>query len=48
MQNSQSPLMSQKTKDLIDKLLIGKLSLADISKITGISEQCLQSYVDAK
>jgi insertion element IS1 protein InsB len=48
MQNSQSQTVSQQTKDLIDKLVLGKLSLAEISKITGISDQWLQIYVNAK
>jgi transposase len=48
MENSQNQHISQRTKVLIDKLLSGKFSLAEIAKITGISEQWLQSYVDAK
>ena len=48
MKNSQKPLISQRTKDLIDKLLLGKLSLGEISMITGLSEQWLQNYVNSK
>jgi hypothetical protein len=48
MQKFQNTVISQKTKDLIDKLLSGKFSLAEIAKITGISEQWLDSYVNAK
>ncbi len=48
MPKLQNPVISQQTKTLIDKLLLGKLTLAEIAKVTGISEQWLQSYVDAK
>lgn len=48
MSNSSAQVMSQKTKSLIDKLLLGKFSLAEIAKITGISEQGLESYVNSK
>jgi phage portal protein BeeE len=48
MQNSQTQIISQKTQDLIDKLLLGKFSLAEIAKVTGVSDQCLQDYVNAK
>lgn len=48
MQNSQNQVISQKTKDLIDKLLLGRFSLPEISHITGVSEQWLQSYVSAQ
>lgn len=45
--NSKSPAISQKTKNLIEKLVLGKLSLTEIAKITGISEELLLSYVKA-
>ncbi len=48
MPNYQNLLISQRTKDLIEKLLRGKFSLAEIAKITGIPEQWLQSYVNEK
>lgn len=48
MQNSQDQFISKRTKDLIDKLVLGKLSLAEIAKVTGISDQWLQSYVNSK
>jgi predicted DNA-binding protein YlxM (UPF0122 family) len=48
MQNSQSPVISQKTKVLIEKLLLGKLSLAEIARVTGISEQSLENYLKAR
>jgi phage portal protein BeeE len=48
MQNLQTQIISQQTKDLIDKLLLGKFSLAEIAKVTGLSEQWLHLYVSAK
>jgi predicted DNA-binding protein YlxM (UPF0122 family) len=48
MQNSQSQVITQRSKDLIDKLLLGKFSLPEIAKVTGISEQSLQLYVNLK
>ncbi|HEY9613375.1 hypothetical protein [Allocoleopsis sp.] len=46
MQNHQKTIISQRTKNLIEKLLFGKLSLAEIAKVTGISEQWLRKYVN--
>ena len=48
MQNSQDQVISQRTLDLIDKLVLGKLSLPEIAKVTGISDERLQSYVNTK
>ncbi|MBD0347333.1 MAG: hypothetical protein ICV63_21430 [Coleofasciculus sp. Co-bin14] len=48
MQNSQDLVISQRTKELINKLLLGKFSLTEIAKIIGVSEPWLQSYVNAK
>jgi insertion element IS1 protein InsB len=48
MRNFQTLTISQQTRNLIDKLLLGKLTIAEISKVTGISEQCLQNYVNTK
>ena len=44
----ENQVISKKTKDLIDKLLLGKFSLTEIAKVTGVSEQSLQSYVHTK
>lgn len=41
-------MIGQDTRDLIDKLLLERLSLAGIARVTGVSEQWLQSYVNAK
>lgn len=48
MPNYQNQTISQQTKNLIEKLLFGKLSLTEIAKVTGISEQWLRSYVNEK
>lgn len=48
MQQFQSKVISQRTQTLIDKLVLGKLSLAEIAKVTGIPEQWLQSYLNTK
>lgn len=48
MPNYQNPVISQRTKNLIEKLLLGKFSLAEIAKVTGISEQWLQKHVNEK
>lgn len=38
--------IEQETKDLIDRLLLEKLPLAGIARITGVSERWLQTYVN--
>ena len=43
MSELQNPTVSQRTKVLIEKLLLGKFTLAEVAKITGISEQWLRS-----
>ena len=47
MQNSQNQVISQQTKILIDKLLLGRFTLAEVAHITGIPEQALKSYLNA-
>jgi len=44
----QKKIISQSTWDLADKLLLAKLPLAGISRVTGISESWLQKYVNEK
>jgi insertion element IS1 protein InsB len=41
-------LISQTTKDLIDKLLLEKLPLAGIARVCDVSETWLQDYVNRK
>ena len=43
----QNQSTSLRTKVLIEKLLLGKFTLAEVAKITGISEQWLQTYANA-
>ncbi len=40
--------ISQETLDLVDKLLLEKISLAGIARVTGVSETWLQTYVNKK
>jgi transposase-like protein len=44
----QHKIIDQSTKELIDKLLLEKIPLAGIARVTGVSEPWLQSYVNEK
>ena len=44
----KNKVIDQETKDLIDQLLLEKLPLAGIARVTGVSERWLQTYVNAK
>ncbi len=48
IQNPTKKVIGQDTRDLIDTLLLERLSLAGITRITGVSEQWLQTYVNKK
>ena len=48
VQDPQNKVIAQVTKNLIDKLLLERLSLAGIARVTGVSELWLQRYVNAK
>lgn len=48
VQNPTKKVIGQDTRDFIDKLLLERLSLAGITRVTGVSEQWLQTYVNAK
>ena len=48
MPNPQTQGISPLTKLLIDKLVLGRFTLAEVAKVTGLSEQWLQSYVNAQ
>ncbi|MFM2312423.1 MAG: hypothetical protein RLZZ04_1699 [Cyanobacteriota bacterium] len=41
-------IISQETKNLIDKLLLEKIPLAGVARITEVSEPWRQTYVNAK
>lgn len=43
VENPETRVISQATKDLIDKLLLERISLAGIARLTGISELWLHS-----
>lgn len=47
MRDNQNQSISQRTEVLIDKLLLGRFTLAEIAKVTGIPEQELQNYLNA-
>ena len=44
----ENRIISQKTKELIDRLLPEKISLAGIARVAGVSERWLQDYVNKK
>ena len=46
VRNPRNKVIGEETKDLIDKLLLEKLPLAGIARITGVSERQLQTYVN--
>lgn len=48
VENPRNKIITQSTKDLIDKLLLEKISLAGIARVTEVSEPWLQSYVNNK
>jgi len=48
MQYLQNKGISQRTEILIDKLLLGRFTLAKVASVTGIPEQWLQSYLTTK
>ena len=48
VENPKKQPISDSTKELIDKLLLEKIPLAGIARVTGVSERWLQDYVNAK
>lgn len=48
VENPQQQGISEQTKALIDKLLLERLSVAGIARVTGVSERWLHDYVNAK
>jgi insertion element IS1 protein InsB len=46
VEDPQHRVISDETRALIDKLLLEKLSLAGIARVTGVSERWLQNYVN--
>lgn len=48
VENPQQHRISEQTKALIDKLLLERLSLSGIARVTGVAERWLQYYVNGK
>ena len=48
VKNPTNKVISSQTKDLIDRLLLEKISLAGIARSTGVSQKWLQDYVNNK
>ncbi len=48
VENPAKKQVSAATKDLIDKLLLERVPLAGIARVTGVSERWLQTYVNKK
>ena len=48
VQDPQNKIIDQATKTLIDKLLLEKIPLAGIARVTDVAEPWLQSYVNQK
>jgi insertion element IS1 protein InsB len=48
VENPEWRPISEGTKALIDKLLLERVSLAGIVRVTGVSSQWLQTYVNGK
>jgi predicted Zn finger-like uncharacterized protein len=46
VQDPQNKVISAETKSLINQLLLEKLPLAGIARVTGVSERWLQTYVN--
>ncbi len=48
IENPTKKYITQETKNLIDRLLLEKISLAGIARVTNVSETWLQDYVNDK
>ncbi len=48
VENPQNKIISQEMWDIVDKLLLEKIPIAGISRVTGISEPWLQKYINQK
>jgi len=46
--STENKVIDQSTKDLIDKLLLEKIPLAGIARVTKVSEPWIQNYVNHK
>ena len=48
VENPQNKKIPQETWNIVDKLLLEKIPIAGISRVTGISEPWLQRYINQK
>ena len=48
VENPQNRIILQSQWKVVDKLLLEKIPIAGISRVTGISEPWLQKYINAK
>ena len=48
VEDPQQKTISEETKELIDRLLLEKLPLAGIVRVTGVCQSWLQNYVNKK
>jgi AraC-like DNA-binding protein len=48
VENASRQPIDEATRHLIDKLLLERLALAAIARVTGVSERWLQMYVNQK
>lgn len=48
IKNPPKKYITEETKQLINRLLLEKISLAGIARVTDVSEKWLQDYVNAK
>ena len=48
IENPTQKVISKETWSLVDKLLLEKIPIAGISRVTGISEPWLQKYINDK
>ncbi|MBW1759725.1 MAG: IS1 family transposase [Deltaproteobacteria bacterium] len=48
VENPQNKIISPETWEIVDKLLLEKIPIAGISRVTDISEPWLQKYINLK
>ncbi len=48
IESPKKKMISQETWKLVDKLLLEKLPIAGISRVTGVSKSWLQQYINKK
>lgn len=48
IENPTNKVIDSQTKELIDRLLLERISLAGIARVTGVSKKWLQDYVNNK